>query len=56
MKYVQKKVTNQKTAFLCKMVLAIKYRTIRLIIRDRRGRDHMVVGFITTYAISAYNY
>jgi len=25
------------------------------IIRDRRVRDRMVVGFITTYAISAYH-
>ena len=24
--------------------------------RDRRGRDHMVVGFTTTYAISAYHH
>jgi hypothetical protein len=24
--------------------------------RGRRGRDHMVVGFTTTYAISAYHY
>ena len=24
--------------------------------KDRRGRDHMVVGFTTTYAISAYHY
>ena len=24
--------------------------------RDRRGRDGMVVGFITTYAISAYHH
>ena len=23
--------------------------------RHDRGRDHMVVGFITTYAISAYH-
>ena len=23
---------------------------------DRRGRDRMVVGFITTYAISAYHH
>ena len=23
---------------------------------DHHGRDHMVVGFITTYAISAYQY
>jgi hypothetical protein len=26
------------------------------ITRHRRGRDHMVVGFIATYAISAYYY
>ena len=25
-------------------------------IKDHRGRDHMVVGFTTTYAISAYRY
>ena len=24
--------------------------------RDNRGRDHMVVGFITIYAISAYHH
>jgi len=24
--------------------------------RDRRGRDRMVVGFITTYVISAYHH
>ena len=24
------------------------------ILRDRRGRDRMVVGFTTTYAINAY--
>jgi len=24
--------------------------------RDRRGRDRMVAGFMTTYAISAYNH
>jgi len=23
--------------------------------RDRRGRDHMVVGFTTNFAISAYH-
>ena len=27
-----------------------------LIISDHRGRDRMVVGFITTYAISAYQH
>ena len=25
-------------------------------LRDRRGRDRMVVGFITTYAISTYHH
>ena len=25
-----------------------------LYVRGRHGRDHMVVGFIATYAISAY--
>jgi len=25
-------------------------------LRGRRGRDRMVVGFITTYAISAYHH
>ena len=24
--------------------------------RGRRGRDHIVVGFITTYAISVYHH
>jgi len=27
----------------------------RYIFRDRRGRDRMVVGFTTTYAIIAYH-
>ena len=26
------------------------------ILQDRRGGDRMVVGFTTTYAISAYHY
>ena len=29
---------------------------IQLIERDHRSRDRMVVGFTTTYAISAYHY
>jgi hypothetical protein len=24
--------------------------------RGRRGRNHMIVGFMTTYAISAYHH
>ena len=33
------------------------YKTCRLLTAFgvRRGRDHMVVGFTTTYAISAYH-
>jgi len=27
-----------------------------IIFKGRRGRDRMVVGFITTYAISVYHY
>jgi hypothetical protein len=30
--------------------------SIPAIIRSRRNRDRMVVGFITTYAISAYHH
>jgi len=29
---------------------------IQTILRGRRGRDRMVVGFITTYAISFYHH
>ena len=27
-----------------------------IMVRDHHGRDHMVVGLTTTYAISAYDY
>ena len=27
-----------------------------IIVGDRHGHDHMVVGFMTTYAISAYHH
>jgi len=27
-----------------------------MVLRGRRGHDHMVVGFITTYAIVAYHH
>jgi hypothetical protein len=32
------------------------FRIAELSHRDRRGRDRMVVGFTTTYAISAYQH
>jgi hypothetical protein len=33
-----------------------KKQKLALILRDRRGRDHMVVGFTTTYAICAHHH
>jgi hypothetical protein len=40
------------------MAVPVSYYSgiILLILWDRRGRDRMVVGFITTYAISAYRH
>ena len=29
---------------------------LRVTVRDHHGRDHMVVEFTTTYAISAYHH
>jgi hypothetical protein len=37
------------------MVLNTTFNNILVVTRGRRGRDRMVVGFITTYAISAYH-
>jgi len=34
----------------------IGYTEKSVMSRGRRGLDHMVVGFITTYAISAYHH
>ena len=37
--------------------IAICYcKTLNTILRDRRVRDRMVVGFISAYAISAYHH
>jgi hypothetical protein len=46
--------------FACLMVLNATFNNILFIklsfmYRGRRGRDRMVVGFTTTYAISAYH-
>jgi hypothetical protein len=40
------------------MAVPVSYYSgiILLILWDRRGRDRMVVRFITTYAISAYRH
>jgi hypothetical protein len=37
-------------------LFAVLVRTILSLIRGRRGRDRMVVGFTTTCAISAYHH
>jgi hypothetical protein len=34
---------------------SIVYCIEAIVLRDRRGRNHMGVGFTTIYAISAYN-
>jgi len=38
------------------MVVFIDFYESSVCLRRRRGSDHMVVGFITTYAISAYHH
>jgi hypothetical protein len=34
----------------------LKLNILQFVLRDHLGRDHMVVGFTTTYAISAYHH
>jgi hypothetical protein len=36
--------------------LQSEYKTLSPKTRDRRGRDRIVVGFITTYVISFYHH
>jgi hypothetical protein len=43
-------------AYIKKYFLNILNVCRTFICRGRRGRDRMVVGFITTYAISAYHH
>ena len=45
-------VNNPQTVFQ-KYLVCIEHFNLT---RGRRGRDRMVVGFITTYAISAYHH
>jgi hypothetical protein len=40
--------------FICNYTVTSNNRTVKSHYRGRRHSDHMVVGFITTYAISAY--
>lgn len=48
--YLNHKIWN---IFILKVVLRwLNYASLEL----RRGRDHMVVEFITTYVISAYHH
>ena len=45
--------------FVCKFNYFFAFLFVlfsKIKIRDRRGHDRMVVGFTTTYAISAYHY
>jgi uncharacterized membrane protein YcgQ (UPF0703/DUF1980 family) len=42
--------------FLFFILLFIQTYTVSINIRGHRGHDHMVVGFTTTYAISAYHH
>jgi len=37
------------------MILVDLYIFITIDSRSRRGHDHMIVGFTTTYAISVYS-
>ena len=53
-------VTSTKNHIMTKHtnIYIKKYHRWRITndIKDRRGRDHMVVGFTTAFAISAYHY
>ena len=40
---------------VCKVVMRC-YLIFTHLCRGHRGRDRMVIGFITTYAISAYHH
>ena len=43
--------------FQCQLwVKCYRVKTFRMCLWDRRGRDRIVIGFITTYAISAYHH
>jgi len=38
------------------VILVIEIGLLSLKVGDRRGRDRMIVGFTTTYAIHAYHH
>ena len=48
---IQNSKEHMRTNLLGKLL-----RIIFLLFGGRRGRDGMVVGFITTYAVSAYHH
>jgi hypothetical protein len=37
------------------IICTLSLQKLTYLFRGRRGRDHMVVGFTTTYAIGAYH-
>jgi hypothetical protein len=52
---VESMVTIMKRKLSCKILIVDAVNTL-LLSRGRRSRDRMVVGFTTTYAISAYHH
>jgi hypothetical protein len=51
-----KVVLFRLTTFLLEAMYIINMLVLEITFyRDRRGHDRMVVGFVTTYAISAYH-
>jgi hypothetical protein len=46
--------TLKTMSFTCQCYIIFIFNHIKF--GGRPGRDHMVVGFITTYAISAYHH
>jgi hypothetical protein len=51
--YIIKSLNAFQNAF---QVYSWNIHELNVLLRGRRGRDLMVVGYITTYAISAYNH
>ena len=52
---VESMVTIMKRKLSCKILIVDAVNTL-LLSRGHRSRDRMVVGFTTTYAISAYHH
>jgi hypothetical protein len=48
-------MTNNDLQNVCEIPILFPFRSCDFFSKDRRGRDGMVVGFTTIYAISAYH-